>query len=91
MPETAGVDPENLLQQLARLSEQLDDLRADKTRALQDIDARNNDIIVLRDELDSQTTEVEKLAHSWHYPIAIDADEITQQNLALSDSAIALR
>jgi len=85
--ETVGVDPENLLQQLARLSEQLDDLRADKTRALQDIDARNNDIIVLRDELDSQTTEVEKLAHSH----GIDADEITQQNLALSDSAIALQ
>jgi len=85
--ETASVDPENLLQQLARLSEQLDDLRADKTRALQDIDARNNDIIVLRDELDSQTTEVEKLAHS----LGIDADEITQQNLALSDSAIALQ
>jgi len=86
VPETAGVDPEKLLQQLARLSEQLDHVRADKTRALQDIDARNNDIIVLRDELDSQTTEVEKLAHS----LAIDADEITQQNLALSDSAIAL-
>jgi len=84
--ETAGVDPEKLLQQLARLSEQLNDLRADKTRALQDIDARNNDIIVLRDELESQTTEAEKLAHS----LAIDADEISQQNLALSDSAIAL-
>ncbi len=87
VPETAEVDPEDLLQKIARLSEQLDDLRADKARALQDIDARNKDIIVLRDEVDSQTTEVEKLAHS----LAIDADEITQQNLALSESATALQ
>ena len=87
MPEKAGVDLENLLQQIAQLSGQLDDLRADKTRALQDIDTRNNDIIVLRDELDSQTTEVEKLTSS----LANDAGEITQQNLALSDSATALQ
>ncbi len=85
MPETAGDDPENLLQQIAQLSEQLDDLRADKTKALQDIDARNNDIIVLRDELDSQTTEVEKLTCS----LANNADEITQHNLAMSNSATA--
>jgi len=85
MPESAGDDPENLLQQIAQLSEQLDDLRADKTKALQDIDARNNDIIVLRDELDSQTTEVEKLTCS----LANNADEITQHNLAMSNSATA--
>ena len=85
MPESAGDDPENLLQQIAQLSEQLDDLRADKTKAVQDIDARNNDIIVLRDELDSQTTEVEKLTCS----LANNADEITQHNLAMSNSATA--
>jgi general secretion pathway protein A len=86
-PEAAGVDPENLLQQIAQLSEQLDDLRADKTKALQDIDARNNDIVVLRDELDSQTTEVEKLTRS----LANNAEEITQNNLALSNSTTALQ
>ena len=86
VPETASLDTDNLLQQIATLSAQIGDLQADKTRTLQDIDARNNDIIVLRDELESQTTEAEKLAHS----LAIDADEISQQNLALSDSAIAL-
>ncbi|MDH3578166.1 MAG: AAA family ATPase [Gammaproteobacteria bacterium] len=65
VPKTAGVDSDNLLQQIARLSEQLGDLRADKARALQDIDVRNSDIIALR-------------------------DQITQQNLALSNSAAAL-
>ncbi len=65
VPKTAGVESDNLQQQIARLSEQLGDLRADKARALQDIDVRNNDITVLR-------------------------DQITQQNLALSNSATAL-
>ena len=65
VPKTAGVDSDNLLRQIARLSEQLGDLRADKARALQDIDVRNNDIIALR-------------------------DAITQQNLAISNSATAL-
>ncbi|MCP4301781.1 MAG: AAA family ATPase [Gammaproteobacteria bacterium] len=86
-PETARADPEILLQQIAQLSEQLDDLRADKARALQDIDVRHNDIIVLRDELDSQSIEVAELKRS----LAIDADEIAQQNLALSNSATALQ
>jgi type II secretory pathway predicted ATPase ExeA/predicted nucleic acid-binding Zn-ribbon protein len=87
VPETSGVDSGNLLQQVARLSEQLDDLQADKARALEEIDARNEDIMVLRDELDAQTAEVENLTRS----LAINADEITQQNLALSDSATALQ
>ena len=65
VPKTAGMDPDNLQQQIARLSEQLSDLQADKARALQDIDVRNGDIVALR-------------------------DEITQQNLALSNSATAL-
>ncbi len=54
VPKTAGVDSENLQQQIARLSEQLGDLRADKARALQDIDARNDDITALRDEIVQQ-------------------------------------
>jgi len=87
VPQTADMEPENLRQQIGRISEKLDDLRADKARALQDIDVRNNDIIVLRDELASQTIEVEKLKSS----LVIDADEITQQNLALSDHAKALQ
>ncbi len=86
-PGRSAADPKNLLQQVAKLSEQLDGLRADKTRAIQDIDARNNDIMVLREELDSQTAEVEKLTLS----LAVDADEITQQTLALSESVTELQ
>ncbi len=86
-PDVASVDADILLQQIARLSAQIGDLQADKKRALQDIDARNNDVLVLRDELKSQSVEVEKLTLS----LANDANEITQQNIALTDNAAALQ
>ena len=87
VPETARADSENAQQLIAELSVQLGDLRADKARALEDCEARNEDIVALRNELDSRTAEVEKLAHS----LAASADEITRQSLALSTNATALR
>jgi chromosome segregation ATPase len=87
VPKTAVVDTERLSQEIAELSEQLEDLRADKAQAIQDIDSRNEEIIALREEFDSQTTAVERLTHS----LASSSDEITQKNLALTDKDMALQ
>lgn len=72
---------------LARLSAQIEDLRADKSRALRENDAYNGEITELRKEIDSRIAEVEKLTLS----LANNAEEVTQTNLALSNSATALQ
>ncbi len=87
VPARVDVGPEELLKYVSKLAVQIEDLRADKVRALQDIDARNNDIVALRSQLDAQVQEIEELTRS----LAISAEEITQQNLALSNSAAALQ
>ena len=87
VPARADVGPEELLKYVSKLAVQIEDLRADKVRALQDIDARNDDIVALRSQLDAQVQEVENLTRS----LAINAEEITQQNLAFSNSAVALQ
>jgi len=87
VPARVDVGPEELLKYVSKLAVQIEDLRADKVRALQDIDARNDDIVALRSRLDAQLQEIEKLTRS----LAINAEEITQQNLALSNSAVALQ
>ena len=87
VPATTDLGPDDLLKHFSQLAEQIEDLRADKMRALQDIDSRNHDIVELRNELDAKAGEVEKLALS----LAINAEEITRQNLLLSSNAKALQ
>ncbi len=82
-----GESSVDLLRQIARLSERVEDLRADKKRALRDIDARNEDIIELREELAAKNEEAEELKRA----IADDAEKILQTDLALRESASALQ
>jgi len=83
----ADVDPEYLSLQVAQLSAQVEDLRADKMRALQDIDERNKDISQLRNELGTKASEIESLKRF----LDINVEKIDQQNQALSQSVAALR
>ena len=87
VPAQKNLGSDELLKHFSQLAEQIEDLRADKMRALQDIDARNHDIIELRKKLDAQTGEVEKLTRS----LATNAEEIARQNLQLSSNAMALQ
>jgi type II secretory pathway predicted ATPase ExeA len=87
MPTKMTLGSDDLLKHLSQLAERLEDLRADKMRALRDIDVRNHDIVELRAKLDAQTREVESLRRS----AAINAEEITRQNLQLSRNAAALQ
>jgi type II secretory pathway predicted ATPase ExeA/DNA repair exonuclease SbcCD ATPase subunit len=86
-PTTVDVGPEQLLKYVSKLTVQIEDLRADKVRALHDIDARNDDIIELRKQLDAQVKEIERLTRS----LAANAEEITRQNLLLSSNSTALQ
>ena len=83
----ADADPEYLAKQAAQLSKQVDDLRADKMRALQDIDERNKDISQLRNELGTKASEIESLKRF----LDINVEKIDQQNQALSQSVAALQ
>jgi type II secretory pathway predicted ATPase ExeA/chromosome segregation ATPase len=87
LPKPEAIDTESLLQKITELSEKLEDLRADKAQALQDIEYRDEEIIALHNEFDSQTAKVEKQARS----LASHSEEITKQNLALTDKDVALR
>ena len=87
MPTKMALGSDELLQHLSQLADRLEDLRADKMRALRDIDARNHDIVELRNKLDAQTGEVESLRRI----AAINAEEITRQKLQLSRNAAALQ
>jgi type II secretory pathway predicted ATPase ExeA len=87
VPEVEVVDTETLLQKVAELNEQLEDLRAEKAQATQDIDVRNEEIIALRQEFDSRTAEVESLTHS----VASKSDEIIRKIQELTDKDIALQ
>ena len=83
----ADADPEYLAKQAAQLSKQVDDLRADKMRALQEIDERNKDISLLRNELGTKASEIESLKRF----LDINVKKIDQQNQALSQSVAALQ
>jgi len=85
--DTQDVDSKNQLELISRLAEQVGDLRADKMRALQDIGTRDKDLNDLRDKLEAQTAEIEKLAGT----LGSNTNEIGRQNQALSDSREALQ
>jgi general secretion pathway protein A len=85
VPVIVNLGREGLLEQLSRLAEKIEDFRADKIRATQDIDAGNHDILKLRNELDKKTAEVEKLTLT----IAINKEEITRLNLLFSGNSTA--
>jgi len=86
-PTTVDVGPEQLLKYVSKLTVQIEDLRADKVRALHDLDARNDDIIELRKQLDAQARKIEHLTRS----LAANAEEITRQNLLLSGNFTTLQ
>ena len=91
---TPEVDTINRQEHLALLSAQVDDLRADKMRALSDISARDKDIRTrdkeiseLQEKLGSQTVELKELTAA----IAANIAESDQRNRALANSTTAFR
>jgi len=84
--ELPEVDGNNLLAQFSQLSEQVGELSADRMRALQDVGTRDKDIGELRNKLETQIAETEKLVSA----LADNTDEIARLKQALSDSKKAL-
>ncbi len=84
MPDVDGRDP---MEQIAQLSEQVGELTADRTRALQDLGTRDRDISELRNQLDAQTALTDRLSGALEKRI----DEIGRLNRALSESKKALQ
>ena len=80
-----SVDPEYLLRHVSQLSEQVNDLRAEKIRAFEELEARNMHILELRDELNSRTAEIEVLSLS----LASNTDEVKQLEQTASDTMVA--
>lgn len=85
--EPTIVDPNILQQQIALLTDQVADLRADKERVLADIAARNKDIDELRSQLSSKSAQVTKLAGSFRNA----AGELTKHKQAAGETQAALR
>jgi general secretion pathway protein A len=79
-------DGKNLLDHISQLSEQFGELRAERMRALEDIGTRDKDISELREQLDLQTEEFEKLAKT----LGENTEEIARLNKEVADGAKAL-
>lgn len=77
----------NLLEQISELSAQVGELRADRMKALEEIDTRDKDNTALRGKLDSQTAEIKKLTDT----LSENTGEIERLKKSLDDSDKALR
>jgi general secretion pathway protein A len=79
-------DGKKLLDHISQLSEQFGELRAERMRALEDIGTRDKDISELRDQLDLQTEEYEKLAKT----LGENTKEIARLNKEVANGEKAL-
>lgn len=87
VPKKASAETRNWQQHAAKLSAQIDDLRADKKRALQDIDAKNGDIEALRGKLVAQAAEVDRLT----LLLGRSAEKSTELDRALNERSASLQ
>lgn len=85
--DQSSVNVKDLNQQAAELSAQLDDLLADKAKALQERDAKQQEVEALRGKLAGQAKEVRKLSLF----LGRSADEIGKLKLALTDRETAIQ
>ena len=87
LDDTAEIDGNNLLEQVSSLAELVGELRADRLRALQDIDVRDKDISELRNKLDAQIASTEGMTSASED----NAAAIGRLSQAPSDSTKALQ
>jgi len=85
-PEASDVGGKNLLDQISELSAHLDRIKAERIRTLEGIGTRDKDIGELRDKLETEIAEAEKLTTA----LGDNADEIGRLNTELSDKTKAL-
>jgi len=85
-PEASEVGGKNLLDQISELSAHLDRIKAERIRTLEGIGTRDKDIGELRDKLETEIAEAEKLTTA----LGDNADEIGRLNTELSDKTKAL-
>ncbi len=85
--DASAIDGKKLLAQISMLREHIGDLTADKMRALEDIDTRDEDITKLRSRLHAQIAKTETLTNA----LQNNANEIKSQGKVLSYSMKALR
>jgi len=84
--ETSDVGGKNLLDQISELSAHLDRIKAERIRTLEGIGTRDKDIGELREKLEAEIAEAEKLTNA----LGDNADEIGRLNKELSDNTKAL-
>ncbi len=85
-PGASDVGGKNLLDQISELSAHLDRIKAERIRTLEGIGTRDKDIGELRDKLETEIAEAEKLTNA----LNDNADEIGRLNKELSDNTKAL-
>lgn len=78
-----GIDSRGHQEQMAELAGQVDNLEAARSQALREVEARNEEIRALRDELDSRRKETGSLSES----VAGHAGVIARQELVLAERA----
>jgi len=85
-PGASDAGGKNLLDQISELSAHLDRIKADRIRTLEGIGTRDKDIGELRDKLETEIAQAEKLTTA----LEGNADEIGRLNSELSDKTKAL-
>jgi len=85
-PGASDAGGKNLLDQITELSAHLDRIKAERIRTLEGIGTRDKDIGELRDKLETEIAEAEKLTNALEH----NADEIGRLNTELSDNTKAL-
>ncbi len=85
-PGASDVGGKNLLDQISELSAHLDRIKAERIRTLEGIGTRDKDIGELRDKLETEIAEAEKLTNA----LDDNAGEIGRLNKELSDNTKAL-
>ena len=85
-PEASDVGGKNLLDQISELSAHLDRIKAERIRTLEGIGSRDKDIGELREKLETEIAEAEKLTNA----LGDNSDQIGRLNRELSDSTTAL-